>query len=99
MDETKLFQRGQHHGVFGWDSFVAMYQREASGAKQNLIRMVPRLKEVHAVRDSWTKLNVSPAKIMQVNCYLTVHVCYLTYDAARTSLGRIVLSSSTTNWC
>lgn len=66
-DGTKLFQRGQHHGVFGWDSIVAMYQREVCRAKQNLTRMVPRLKEVHVVRDSWTKLNVSPAKIMQVN--------------------------------
>ncbi|XP_065914376.1 uncharacterized protein [Dysidea avara] len=62
---TKLFKRGQHHGVFGWNSIIAMYQREVSRAKQNLTRMVPRLKEVHVVRDSWTKLNVSPAKIMQ----------------------------------
>ena len=64
---TKLFKRGQHHSVFGWNSIIAMYQREVSRAKQNLTRMVPRLKEVHVVRDSWTKLNVSPAKIMQVN--------------------------------
>jgi hypothetical protein len=28
--------------------------------------MVPRLRECHIIRDSWTKLNVSPAKIMQV---------------------------------
>ena len=64
---TKLFKRCQHHGVFGWNSIIAMYQREVSRAKQNLTRMVPCLKEVHVVRDSWTKLNVSPAKIMQVN--------------------------------
>ena len=64
---TKQFKRGQHHVGFGWDSIIAMYQREVGRAKQNLTRMVPRLKEIHVVRDSWTKLNVSPAKIMQVN--------------------------------
>jgi len=66
-DGTKLFKRGQHHSTFGWDSIIAMYQREVGRAKQRLTRMVPRLKEVHIVRDSWTKLNVSPAKIMQVH--------------------------------
>ena len=63
---TKLFKRGKDHSVFGWDAIVAMYQREVGRAKQQLTRMVPRLKEVHVVRDAWTKLNVSPAKIMQV---------------------------------
>ena len=28
--------------------------------------MVPELKEVYVICDSWTKLNVAPAKIMQV---------------------------------
>ena len=39
--------------------------------------MVPKLREVHVLRDSWTKLNVHPAKIMQVMCsiyaYCGVH--------------------------
>ena len=70
---TKLFKRGKDHGVFGWNAIVAMYQREVGRAKQTLTRMVPRLKEVHVVRDAWTKLNVSPAKIMQVKC-LCVYV-------------------------
>jgi len=30
--------------------------------------MVPRLREAHCLRDAWTKLNVHPAKIMQVSC-------------------------------
>jgi len=25
---TRQFKRGQHHAVFGWDSIIAMYQRE-----------------------------------------------------------------------
>ena len=33
---------------------------------KGLARMVPKLQETHIVRDSRTKLNVSPAKIMQV---------------------------------
>jgi len=64
---TKLFKRGQQHCVFGWETIVQLYRREVARAKQQLTRMVPRLKEVHCVRDSWTKLNVSPAKIMQVS--------------------------------
>ena len=69
---TKLFTRDAQHCSFGWDTIIAMYKREVSRAKQQLTRMVPRMKEVHCVRDAWTKLNVSPAKIMQVE-----NVCLL----------------------
>ena len=58
---TKLFKRGKQHCSFGWDTIIAMYRREVGRAKQQLTRMIPRLKEVHCIRDSWTKLNVSPA--------------------------------------
>ena len=51
---------------FGWNAIVAMYGRECDRMKNGLTRMVPRLKEIHIIRDSWTKLNVTPAKIMQV---------------------------------
>lgn len=35
--------------------------------------MVPKLRETHIIiRDSWTKLNVAPAKIMQVDMYMYV---------------------------
>ena len=44
----------------------ALYARECKRADQGAARMVPRLRECHILRDSWTKLNVSPAKIMQV---------------------------------
>ena len=52
---------------FGWSPIVSMYQRECDRVKEGLTRMVPKLKEVHVLRDSWTKLNVTPAKIMQVS--------------------------------
>ena len=63
---TKLFKRGKEHCCFGWETIIDLYKREVCRAKQQLTRMVPRLKEVHCLRDAWTKLNVSPAKIMQV---------------------------------
>ena len=51
---------------FGWSSIVSMYERECKRVNDGLTRMIPKLKEVHVIRDSWTKLNVTPAKIMQV---------------------------------
>ena len=44
-----------------------MYKRECERADRGVARMVPKLREIHIIRDSWTKLNVSPAKIMQVS--------------------------------
>ncbi|XP_065894808.1 uncharacterized protein [Dysidea avara] len=61
---SKQFQRTDKC-TFGWEAIDSLYQRELERAKQNLARMVPRLKETHVLRDAWTKLNVHPAKIMQ----------------------------------
>ena len=47
-----------------------MYTREIDRGRQQQTRMIPRLKEVHVIRDAQTKLNVSPAKIMQVCCFV-----------------------------
>ena len=63
---TKLFRHGKEKSAFGWEAIIEMYKREVNRARQQQTRMVPRLKEIHILRDSWTKLNVSPAKIMQV---------------------------------
>ena len=54
--------------TFGWKPITLMYERECTRVNKGLTRMVPKLKEVHMIRDSWTKLNVTPAKIMQVWC-------------------------------
>ena len=51
---------------FGWNTIINMYERECQRVRNGNARMVPKLREVHIIRDSWTKLNVSPAKIMQV---------------------------------
>lgn len=47
--------------------FQEMFTRECERADKGVARMVPKLREVHIIRDSWTKLNVAPAKIMQVS--------------------------------
>jgi len=75
---TKLFQQGKNESVFGWATIVEMYTREVDRARQQQTRMVPRLKEVHVIRDAWTKLNVSPAKIMQV-CIHPILNCVLIF--------------------
>lgn len=67
---TKAFQRSGKC-TFGWKTIDDMYKRELARAQQNHARMVPRLKETHCLRDAWTKLNVLPAKIMQVRMYFS----------------------------
>ena len=49
-----------------------MWAREMERANSGVIREVPNLQEKYIVRDSWTKLNVSPAKIMQVHSLLNL---------------------------
>ena len=61
---------------FGWKTILDMYSRECSRRDNGNARMVPRLREAYILRDSWTKLNVMPAKIMQVstkqNCLVVI---------------------------
>ena len=52
-----------------------MWIRECDKKKTGHARMVPKLRESHIVRDSWTKLNVAPAKIMQVYSYMHAYIC------------------------
>ena len=59
---------------FGWEAIVNMYERECQRVSSGNARMIPKLREVHIIRDSWTKLNVSPAKIMQVR-FLYLEKC------------------------
>ena len=72
INGTKQFQRADKP-MFGWKAIDDLYQRELERAKLNLTRMVPWLKETHCLRDAWTKLNVHPAKIMQVSCSIDIH--------------------------
>ena len=70
---TKQFKHGEGP-EFGWKAVTDLYERELLRAHNGQARMVPRLREAHCLRDSWTKLNVLPAKIMQVNSGVHLHM-------------------------
>lgn len=44
-----------------------LFAREVERSRTNCLRRVKDLKENFIHRDSWTRLNVKPAKIMQVS--------------------------------
>ena len=80
------------HGeeCFGWESIEGMLAREMKRISQNSLPRVPGLKESHVFRDPWTRLNVKPAKIMQVqNMHTQQHLitctCTLTTNYRTTS--------------
>ena len=52
--------------TFGWKAIEDMLKREVGRMSKNELVRVPGLKESYVYRDSWTRLNVKPAKIMQV---------------------------------
>ena len=68
---TKQFQR-EGRCSFGWQAILDLYKRELDRASKQVARMVPNLKEAHCLRDS-CKLNVVPAKIMQVRSWCMYH--------------------------
>ena len=65
-----FFKDGIH---FGWETIEDVYKADIIRAKYGHSRRVPKLKYSYIVRDAWTRLNVKPAKIMQVCLY--VHMC------------------------
>ena len=86
---ARSFQDGD--GIeFGWKAIVDMFSRECQRRDKGHARMVPKLREIHVLRDSWTKLNVFPAKIMQVcpcNSKHCNNCCFVTI--ARASSDRV----------
>ena len=58
-----------------------MYRREVGRIKSGHCSRVPKLKESYICRDSWTRLNVQPSKIMQVYnktlCHCTCMYMYM----------------------
>lgn len=61
---TRDFVKGGHS--FGWKVVEDMYKREVKRMSSGQVARVPKLKESHIVRDSWTRLNVLPSKVLQV---------------------------------
>ena len=59
--------------MFGWKAIQAMWEREKAKRDNQQVRLVPRLVKAYIDRDAWTKLNVKPAKIMQVmHCQIII---------------------------
>ena len=52
--------------VFGWETIQKVFTQEMEKAEIGMSRKVPGLKYAYVYRDNWTRLNVRPAKIMQV---------------------------------
>ena len=52
---------------FGCKAIADLYARECQRRENGEARMVPKLHEAYVLQDSWTKLNVLPAKIVQVS--------------------------------
>ena len=60
---SKGASRFEKAGVkFGWKAIENMMSREFARKKNNELPRVPGLKENFVYRDSWTHLNVKPAK-------------------------------------
>ena len=60
----KAFAKG---GVaLGWQPIVDQYNRDQHRVALGIGRRVPGLRYSYVERDCWTRLNVMPAKIMQV---------------------------------
>lgn len=51
---------------FGWGTIEKIFTEEMQRAERGISRKVPGLKYAYVYRDNWTRLNVRPAKIMQV---------------------------------
>ena len=62
---------------FGWQAIEGLLQREVARIQSNMLPRVPGLKESFVHRDPWTRLNVKPAKIMQVLLGTTLTVLLL----------------------
>ena len=66
---------------FGWETIMAMWERDLERTNPTtgrLLTQLPEMRERYIYRDNWTRLNVKPAKIMQVICIivcLCMHVC------------------------
>lgn len=67
VDGTKpnRFRLGRKGTEFGWEAIEGMLRREIQRIQSGQLARVPGLKENFVHRDSWTRLNVKPAKIMQ----------------------------------
>ena len=75
--------------TFGWKAILDLYFRECQRRDQGHARMIPKLREVHVLRDAWTKLNVLPAKIMQVGFHCILYTCVAIWTLYVARIGNV----------
>jgi len=77
---------------FGWKAIIDMYVRECQRTENGEARMIPKLREAFVLHDSWMKLDVLPAKIVQVSAQLVfVHpMLRICFFVARNSSFRTI---------
>ena len=85
---TKMFTAADGT-TFGWKAILDLYSREYQRRDKGHARTVPKLCESYVFWDAWTKLNVLPAKIMQVLENFFVYGSTNYQLSARTCVGRI----------
>ena len=78
---TREFVKGGQH--FGWKCIEDMYRRELVRVQKGQITRVPKLKESHVRRDSWTRLNVLPSKVMQVRFQCSYSIFVHHYNCSK----------------
>ena len=67
---AKEFRLEREGVTFGWQQIRDMWEREKTKRDTFQTRLIPDLILSYIERDAWTKLNVKPAKIMQVRTYI-----------------------------
>ena len=82
---TKEFTKDNHQ--FGWKTVEMVFAQEMERAENGLSRKVPGLKYAFVYRDNWTRLNVRPAKIMQVLVFHYVPINMNMFGHTTSSLG------------
>lgn len=70
VEKTKHFFKGGT--FFGWKTIERLWEREVERSQKGQMVTIPRMKSRYIYRDSWTRLNVTPAKIMQVQYVHTI---------------------------
>ena len=83
--KPNCFRQGNNAIPFGWEAIEGMLKREVQRIQIGKLVRVPGLKESFVHRDTWTRLNVKPAKIMQVihvilNTSLLCMLCAYMYN-------------------
>ena len=61
--QSTFFKNGS---FFGWKTIKELWQKGIKRSAKGQTMVVPRLKASYIFRDSWTRLNVTRAKVMQV---------------------------------